>query len=582
MSKHILTIMLFIAFTVLNGCGGSSSASDNTTQDATDNNTDSAQSDQSVSDQNITDHALAGDYIWESSEEILITLDGETITTLSSQVTVESSVATITKSGVYRLSGTLTDGQIIIDTDDEETVQLILDDVSISSSTNAPLNIQSAEKTVIILAEDTQNILTDASEYVFDDPEEDEPNAALYSKDDLSIYGGGTLTVHANYNDGITSKDGLVIDSGTIVIDSVDDGIRGKDYLVVKGGDITVDAYGDCLKSDNEDADTGYISIEDGTFDLTSYEGDGIAAESDLFIASGGLTIKTADGSTTYLTEDSNSMKGMKAGDQIIIDNGTFNLNCADDAIHSNNTITINNGNYTLSTADDAIHSDIALTINSGTITINESYEGIESGTITINGGTIYVTASDDGINAASDEVSNRYLYINGGYIVVDSEGDGIDVNGMMQMTDGTVIIHGPIASNNGALDYDMQFSLQGGLLVAVGSSRMAQAPSSSSTQYTVSATFNSTQSANTLVHIQDSSGNSVLTFEPKKAYESLIFSSADLVYGSGYSIYLDGTDTGTQSDGLYQTSNYTPGTLFDSFTISSMITSINTAQNRR
>jgi hypothetical protein len=167
------------------------------------------------------------------------------------------------------------------------------------------------------------------------------------------------------------------------------------------------------------------------------------------------------------------------------------------------------------------------------------------------------------------------YLYINGGYVVVDAGGDGLDVNGSIEMTDGVVIVNGPTMNMNGALDYDGSFTITGGFLVAAGSSGMAQAPGSSSSQYSLLLNFDSTQAAGTLVHIQNSDGDDVLSFSPGKEFQSIVFSSSDLVQGVSYDVYLGGSADGSVQDGLYQNGSYTPGSQYTSFTISDVVTQL-------
>ena len=503
-----------------------------------------------------------------------ITLNGDAIAVSGSGVTVEGTVATITAAGSYTISGTLADGQILVDSEDEEAVEITLNGVAITSATSAPLAILSAEETLITLAGGSANTLTDAATYVFPDEETDEPNAALFSNDDLTISGSGALTVVGNYNDAISTDDSLTIEGGTITVSAVDDGLRGKDALVITGGDITVGAGGDGLKSDNEDDTTlGTITISGGAFDITA-AGDGIAAETMVTISGGDFTLLTGGGSGATLADDA-SAKGVKGLVNVLISGGTFNVDAADDAIHSNNAITIDGGDLTLATGDDAIHADLSITINDGTIDITRSVEGIESILITLNGGDIGIVSSDDGINVAGDVAGAYHLTIHGGAIAVYAGGDGIDANGSITMTGGVVLVHGPTNQGNGAIDYDGTFNISGGLLVAAGSAGMAQAPSASSTQNSVLIRFSGGQSAGTLVHIQNSAGEDVLTFAPSKSYQSLVFSSADLLMGGSYTVYLGGGSTGTVSDGLYSGGMYTPGTQYTNFTVSSSVTII-------
>ncbi|MCB9133837.1 MAG: carbohydrate-binding domain-containing protein [Anaerolineales bacterium] len=560
--------------------------------------------------ENSESHEDAEDYQYDSTSAVQIVLSGETISADKNGVSIAGNVATITRAGVYTLSGTLSDGQIVIETEDEGTVHLILNGITINSSTSAPLAILKAEKVVIELADGTQNTLTDAASYIYPDAETDEPNAALFSKADLTIFGNGSLTVNGNYNDGITSKDGLVITSGIITVNAVDDGIRGKDYLIIKDGTLTVNAGGDGLKSDNDtDVTLGYISVENGSLQIT-VGGDAISAETDVMIADGEFVLTSGGGSNARIA-DTASAKGIKAVVSLNIENGTFTIDSADDTLHSNGTLIVNGGTFTLSSGDDGMHADTALEINAGTIQITQSYEGIESAVITINGGNIWLVSSDDGINVASgndgsgfgagggfggpggarpggpgadffDYTGNYYLYINGGYIVVDANGDGIDVNGAVQMTGGTVLVNGPTEQMNGPLDYDSGFNITGGLLVATGSAGMAQVPGESSSQNSLLVYFGTTIPSGTIVHIQNSAGEDVLTFVPTKNYQSLAFSSPDLAQGETYTIYVEGSSTGTAADGLIQDGAYTPGTEVGTFKVSSTVTQMGSGGGRR
>ena len=350
--------------------------------------------------ENSETHAAAEDYVWDNSAAISIVLNGDSIMVDGDGVTVDGSQSIITSAGTYSLSGSLSDGQIIVNTEDEGVVRLILNGVDLRSSTSAPIYILNAEKSVIVLAENTENYVTDGTSYVFENPEEDEPNAAIFSKGDLTIYGSGSLTVNGNYNDGIASKDGLIIASGTITVNAADDGIRGKDYLVVKDGNITVNAQGDGLKADNEeDATKGYISIETGVIKITS-AGDAIQAQTGVLIMDGEFTLSSGGGSDN-LVDETTSAKGIKAAMDIIIDGGTFAIDSADDAIHSNDNLIINGGVFNIASADDGMHADSTLEVNGGDIRVTESYEGLESAVITLNAGNIHIVSSDDGINVA-------------------------------------------------------------------------------------------------------------------------------------------------------------------------------------
>jgi len=516
-----------------------------------------------------------------------ITLNGDSITVDGTGVTIDGTTATITTAGTYNISGTLNDGQIAVNSSAAGTVNIVLNGVNISNSTSAAINVINASYVAIVLTDQTQNYLSDATTYVYEDPNDDEPSGCLFSDESMSISGTGTLTVYGNYNDAIVSKDELIIYSGNINVTSVDDGIRGKDYLLIQDGNIALTTEGDALKSDNdEDANLGYITIENGSLNITS-GGDGITAETNVNVTGGDITIVSAGGYTATISEDL-SAKGIKGLVSVVIDGGTFAMNCADDAIHSNGNITINSGTFGIATGDDGVHADANVVINGGTMTVTNSYEGLEGANITINDGNIHLTSSDDGVNVAggndssggwtpgSGTTSTYFLYINGGYLVVNATGDGLDSNGNIVMTGGTVIVNGPTSDDDGPLDYDGTFNISGGFLVAVGSSGMAQAPSTSSTQRSVKITYSSTKTAGTLIHIQTSTaGTDVLTFAPAKSYQSCVFSSPNLASGTSYKLYRGGSSTGTVTDGLYESGTYTAGTLTNTFTTSSIVTNV-------
>ncbi len=698
------------------------------------------------------DHEDAGDYIWDSSDAITITLNTNSISVDNEIGTIiDGTKITITAAGTYNISGILADGQIVVDTADGGIVRLVFNGVNISSTASAPVYVENANKSIIVLADNTENYLTDK--------QGNADNSTLLSRDDLTIYGNGLLTVIGNDNDAIRSNDGLIIKSGNITVTSVDDGIRGKNYLVIKGGSITVNCVGDGLKSDNTaNEGRGYISIQDATIDITSTEGDAITAQTDLLIAGGAFTLTSGGGSTVtpndnlstkglkgvvciviedgdfvisssddaihsdhmilinngtfdvssgdeglssyssteindgtiaitksndgiqsgnitinnsniqvtssddgvsstdFLTikgaeitvnsvgdglksdnnenatkgsmsiegstitvtstsgdaitaqvdllitdgtfqltsgggssvppNDNISTKGLKAGGNMTIEDGEFEISSSDDAIHSNDIISINNGTYQLASGDDGIHADNSVEINNGTFVISQSYEGIESTNVTINDGHIEITSSDDGINVAGGDGGGMggfgapgefYIFIRGGFIYIDSGADGLDSDGYIEMSGGTVIIDGPIPGSfpNGAVDYgNGAFNMTDGLLVAVGMSGMSQGPSPTSTQYSVIVNLNTQRPANTLVHFQTSSGETVLTFNPTKSYQSIVFSSPDLALGS-YDLYLGGSSTGTLSYGIYEDGTYTPGTKYTTFTISQITTTI-------
>ncbi len=548
---------------------------------------------------------------WDDGSSVRITLNGSGAESDGNGVSVDGGVVTITKAGTYVVSGTLSDGQLRVDTEDKGTVRIVLNGADITCADSAPIYVANAKKVVLLLADGTQNVVTDAAAYVYESEEEDEPDAAVFSKGDLTINGGGSLIVNANYLDGIVSKDELKILGGDITVNAADDGIRGKDFVAVRDGRLVIASQGDGIKSTNdEDGTLGFVLIEGGTLVITAGN-DGIQAQTSLRITGGDLTVTTGGGSGNAVTqtgsgggfggmggggsatveEDTASMKGLKAEAEILIEGGNMVLDTADDSVHSNSSIVIAGGSLSISSGDDGVHSDAKLTIDGGSIDIAKSYEGIESAIIIINDGELHITASDDGVNVAGgndgSSMNGRpgqnsfsgsgdyYLEINGGYLSVDASGDGIDVNGTATMNGGTVLVSGPTNSGNGALDYDGSFTVNGGLLVAAGSAGMAQAPGGTSSQNSALITFQSELEANTLVRVESGDGEEVITFAPQKRFQSLVVSSPELSDGESYSVLYGGSSDGTAADGLYSGGSYSGGLEFATFTVSSALTSV-------
>jgi hypothetical protein len=529
-----------------------------------------------------------------------ITLDDSVINVEGEEATVNGSSITITNSGTYQISGTLNDGQIIVDTTNAENVTLILVGVNTTSLSSAPIYVANAEKVILNLAEGSENIVTDGVTYLALD-ESGEPNATIFSKDDLTINGEGSLTVNANYNNGIASKDDLKITGGTIIVNAVNDGIKGRDSLAVKDGLISVNSGADGLQANNdEDPEEGNVAIEGGNLKINTGL-DGIQAETSLLVSGGKLNITTGGGSVASSSggfggrgmegnanQTEESVKGLKAGSDLTISGGEITISALDDALHSNNSLTIDGGNLELASGDDGIHADSALTIKGGTLNVTESYEGLESQVITINDGTIHLFTSDDGINATSGGgdmggglrggmdnfgASDNYVYIHGGYLYMDANGDGLDSNGNFEMTNGVVLVNGPTNNGNGPLDYMSSFKISGGFLVAVGSAGMVQAPIDDSTQYAVLQILDNMQAAGTMIHIETAAGENVLTFLLTKEYQSILISSSVLQNGESYTLFIGGSSSGTPVDGLYTDGTYTPGTQAANFTITSIIT---------
>ena len=717
--------------------------------------------------------------------------------TASSGVSISGNIITITKEGTYVFSGALSEGQIIVDADSAK-VQLVLDNADVTSASSAAIYVKNADKTFITLAEGSENILMNTAEYeAIDDNNID---AVIFSKDDLTLNGKGTLTINSEYGHGIVSKDDLKLVGGTYNITAENHALSGKDSVRIADGTYNLTSGKDGIHSENADDDekgfvyiasgdftiesTGdgidasyVVQIDDGDFDITAGDGaenatktnndmpgggtrdnmgggapggvaqDGEAPSGDKpsggkpsgdkpsgdkpsgDATSGDATSEdtsggnlkggsrsdekasdnagnqtsqtppdksgkdTSDGqqsdknsqskdtadsttassapsdtgsetassmssdtdsendSSTSSDTDSTSTKGIKSDGALYVNGGTFTINSADDAFHSNSDVTINDGTYTISSGDDGMHADSALLVNGGTITVTESYEGLEGLNITINDGKIDIAASDDGMNAAggndqsgfggrggdgfkgmqapdaaqkpddtsdntsdntqkpndtsdtaqttgnitvaaqksdsasdtaqttgnitvaaqksdstsdtaqttgnitvasqkSDNISvasqdEMWMVINGGYVHVLAGGDGLDSNGDLTINGGEVYVDGPSDNGNSAIDYGEKssFYINGGTVVAVGSSGMAEDVSSESKQQAAFVKLDSQADAGDVI-LKDADANEIISYTAQKKYDCVIISTAALKAGQTYTLSASGSES--------------------------------------
>ncbi len=423
-----------------------------------------------------TKRDLAGTY--DESEAVKITLSGKTAACNSSNVQIEDGVVTIKAAGVYVLSGTLTDGTIVVDAGDDDKVQLVLDGVSIMAADYAAIYAKNADKVFVTLAEGAGNSLTVSGDYVQTD--DNNVDAVIFAKCDLTLNGTGSLTVKDNMGHGIVSKDDLVVTGGTYTIYSQDHCLNGKD------------------------------------------------------------SVRIAD--------------------------GTFNLSCDEDGIHAGNDdqqdgyVYIEGGDINISVGDDALHAEGLLIITGGDIDVSKSCEGVEGYKILVTGGDIDVVSSDDGFNAAGgssgsgynhdgfgggpdmggvymDADSDAYIFITGGTININADGDGIDSNGCIGITGGSVYVLGPSDNGNGAMDYGICAAITGGEIVAVGGSGMAQGFGDESTQCSTLVNFDEWIDAGETITLTNSDGKEVLSYKADKKFNSVVISTSDMKQGGIYTL---------------------------------------------
>lgn len=557
--------------------------------------TDSDDSGTSVFDEDMfTERDLDASYDESSSAKIALA-DGATKSD-SDNVKTDGDAVEITGEGTYIISGTLTNGRIIINAKDSDKIQLVLNGANISCDTGAAIYVKQADKVFITLAPSSENTLSNKREFVAVD--DNNIDSVIFSKSDLTLNGSGELTVNAAYGHGIVSKDDLVLTGGEYSITSEKQALSGKDSIRVADGTYTLNAGKDGLHSENtDDTSKGFIYIANGTFDITC-DCDGIDASGTVTVKNGNINITSGGGSEnaekkseeffpggrnqqnqsaeqTTEQSDSVSAKGIKADGNLTIVSGEFSINSADDAIHSNSSITVSGGTYKILTGDDGIHADANLTVTNGTLNIEKSYEGLEGQAINISGGTISIVSDDDGMNAAGgndesgfggkmmqDDFStdeNSSITISGGKITINASGDGIDSNGNFYVKGGEIYVSGPENDGNGALDYSGDAQITGGTIVAAGMSGMAQNFGSSSTQGSILLNVSSRSSG--AVTVKDSSGSVIISFTPEKEYNSVVISSPDIKKGETYTVTAAGeSQTVEMSDIIYSSAGSATG----------------------
>lgn len=461
------------------------------------------------SDELFTSRDTSADY--KKEDAIAINLTGSSATSSSSSVEISGSTVKLTQEATYLISGNLDNGTLIIAAPDTAKLQIVLNGTSITSKTFAPLYIVSADKVFVTLADGTQNALTNLEGFVQTD--ENNVDGTIFSKQDLTFNGNGSLLVESPLGHGIVCKDDLVFTGGSYTINSANHGIDANDSIRAVNTNITADSGKDGMHCENSDDNSlGFIYIESGSYTLEA-EGDGISANGYLQICGGDFNITSGGGSengekqnsgnygnfiggggmggarpngfkqrtnpqesnmqkipsdSSVADSESTSMKGLKSSGNILIDGGNFNVNSADDAFHSNASMYINGGNINGKTGDDGFHAEETLEINGGALIISESYEGIEGLDIKISGGNIKLTSSDDGLNAAGGTDQSGF----GGRDNGNFGGMGMGGMGGMSQGNGSIIISGgnlDITASGDGIDANGTLEITGGYTTVCG-----------------------------------------------------------------------------------------------------------------
>lgn len=526
----------------------------------------------------------AFDSSFDESSATKITLSGNSADVSGGGAEFQNGVLSVSKGGVYVLSGTAENIITRVDAKGEK-VRIVLDNVNINNTNTPAIYGKQADKLYIILKDGTSNSLSDGSSYSYTDGTDD-IDAAIFSKADLIINGGGSLELNGNNKHGIVSKDDLILTCGTLSVTAANVGLCGKDCVKSAAENISVTSGTDAVRSDNdEDEKRGFVYVESGSLKLTAGS-DGIQSETVTRIDGGTLDIKTGSGSGTKLTSDDDTAKGLKSADTIEINGGKINIDSSDDCIHSNNIVKITNGELSLQSGDDGVHSDTELEISGGIIDVSKSYEGIESLNVKLSGGKISVKASDDGINAAGGNDSsamgrpgenpfsegNATIEISGGYILVDANGDGIDANGSISMSGGVTLVSGPTNNGDGALDYDRDFSVSGGTLIALGSQGMAQGISNAENQGAFMCAFD-TQNGGQSFAVTDESGKVIASFTPAKAYQCAVVTSPSVTESGAYTLTAGATIENADENGYTDNGTLSGGNTLTTVTVTGAVT---------
>ena len=523
-------------------------------------------------------HYSEQDLSWDTSSETAIDLSNPTAT---DGVTVEDGTLTITKAGTYKLSGEY-QGQIKVETADSDAVRLVLDNANITNSSGAALNVVNADEVILYSASGTTNTISDGADYTATG--EDDPDAVVYSKADLTIAGEGTLKVNGNHEDGIHTSDGLVIASGTLEVNAANTGIKGKDYMDILGGTINVTAQQDGIKSTNDtDEGQGWTRLSNGTVTVNAGD-DGFKASRVVEISGGSLTVEQSDegieaqyinvsgGDVNVTSADDGMNASLKTSDSESTDSSANTSDTADQQQNNQQQGSLPGGqqNGTSNQQQQGTGQPPAM---SGTSQDGTSQNGT-SGTAqqqnntqnqgnqnmgqppAMPGGNAQDGTSQNGTTGTGQqgmgqppqggmpgggtfEVVDAAINVSGGHVTVNAEGDGIDSNGVTTLSGGTLIVNGPSQGGNAALDTNGDLLLNGATVLSGSTADMFEAPSTNSTSGYLKLTNSSGFEQGSTVQVADSSGKVVANYKVTKSNVQLVLvSSSSIVKGQSYTVY--------------------------------------------
>lgn len=487
--KKKLVSFLLIGVLLLTGCGSKGNS----------NNTESKNSESESGSESVeinTDEVFSNrDYKTEYEENCAyIKLNGDSASCESNAVEIKENIITITDEGTYVISGTLDNGMLIVDSEDADKTQIVLNGVNIHNENGAAIYIKQSDKVFLTLEEGTNNVLSGGSS--FEVIEEEEIDGVIYSKDDLTLNGKGSLSINSPGGHGIVSKDDLIITGGTYVIDAANHGLSANDMLGIAEGDFNIMSGEDSIHCDMN------IYVENGTFEINAKD-DAIHADETLLVCDGKINII-------------NSYEGLEA------------LN-----------IDISGGDIYIISSDDGLNAAGGNDSSGFGGMGNDQFGGPGGRPGGGQGGRPGGQGGDKGGNpggAGSVEGSSSgSIVISGGNLTIKASGDGIDANGTLEISGGFVIVCGPTQGDTATLDYDVSGVITGGTFIGTGARNMAQTFSDS--EQGVIAVSVGNQTAGTLITLTDSSGNVVLSHEPELSFAIVILSSPDIKKGEMYTI---------------------------------------------
>ncbi len=467
----VFAILLALVLTVT-GCSSSTGTADATSVDTTSGASKSEM---------FTDRDLSGDY--DESEAETIELDGESIT--------------ITEEGVYIISGTLDDGQIIVNADDSAKVQIVLNGASITSKTSAAIYVVSADKVFITTAEGTENTLANGGTFEALEGDDTNIDGAVFAHDDITFNGSGTLNIVSPAGHGIVGKDDVKIAGGTVNIEAADKGVTANDSIRIAEATITITSDDDAIHvSDNSD------------------EEEGTDSDSFFYMADGTLTVSTGD-----------------------------------DGIHADYKAIIEGGNITVSESYEGIEA-LEIEISGGNIDVTASDDGLNAA-----GGSDSSNSNGpnaDGFGGGFDEGGDEgVITISGGNIKIQASGDGIDSNGSLEITGGYTVVEGPTQGDTSVLDYNTTATISGGTFIGTGGSSMAV--NFTSAEQGLIAVSVGNQSSGSTVTLTDSDGNTVAEVTPEQDYAIVYVSTEAMASGSSYTLEAGSySETIELSDNIY------------------------------